>query len=64
MQALEVISINLWLVLISLANLAILYTLVKKFLYKPKLYTSDYFFNKGLIKKGDETSIWTLQPNN
>ena len=37
---------------------------LKKFLYKPKLYTSDYFFNKGLIKKGDETSIWTLQPNN
>lgn len=35
MQTLEVISINLWLVLISLANLAILYTLVKKFLYKP-----------------------------
>ncbi len=37
---------------------------LKKFLYKPKLYTSDYFFNKGLIKKGGETSIWTLQPNN
>ena len=35
MQTLEVISINLWLVLISLANLAILYMLVKKFLYKP-----------------------------
>jgi len=35
MQALEVISINLWQVLISLANLTILYKLVKKFLYKP-----------------------------
>ena len=35
MQALEVISINLWQILISLANLTILYKLVKKFLYKP-----------------------------
>ena len=34
-QTLEVISINLWLVLISLANLAILYAILKKFLYKP-----------------------------
>ena len=40
------------------------FKLVKKYLFEPKLYTSDYFFNKGLIKKGDETSIWTLQPNN
>lgn len=35
MQALEVISINLWQVLISLANLTILYKLVKRFLYNP-----------------------------
>ncbi len=35
MQTLDVISINLWDVLISLANLTILYLLVKKFLYKP-----------------------------
>ncbi len=35
MQSLEVISINLWDVLISLANLAILFCLIKKFLYKP-----------------------------
>ncbi|MBP3453149.1 MAG: F0F1 ATP synthase subunit B [Clostridia bacterium] len=35
MQSLEVISINLWDVLISLANLAILFVLIKKFLYKP-----------------------------
>ncbi|MGN0747748.1 MAG: F0F1 ATP synthase subunit B [Aristaeellaceae bacterium] len=35
MQSLEVISINLWQILISLANLAILYCLLKKFLYKP-----------------------------
>ena len=35
MQAIEVISINLWNVLISLANLTILFLLIKKFLYKP-----------------------------
>lgn len=35
MQSLEVISINLWQILISLANLTILYLLLKKFLYKP-----------------------------
>lgn len=35
MQALDVISINLWSILISLANLTILFLLVKKFLYKP-----------------------------
>lgn len=35
MQSLEVISINIWNILISLANLCILYCLFKKFLYKP-----------------------------
>lgn len=35
MQALDVISINLWDILISLANLGILFWAVKKFLYKP-----------------------------
>ena len=35
MQNLDVISVNLWNILISLANLAILFFLVKKFLYKP-----------------------------
>ena len=35
MQSLDVISINLWNVLISLANLGILYWLMKKFLYTP-----------------------------
>ena len=32
---LEIISVNIWQILISLANLAILYALLKKFLYKP-----------------------------
>ena len=35
MQSLDVISINLWQMLASLANLVIIFVLVKKFLYKP-----------------------------
>lgn len=35
MQSLDVISINIWNVLISLANLGILYWLMKRFLYAP-----------------------------
>ena len=35
MQTLDVISINLWQILISLANLVILFIIVKKFLFKP-----------------------------
>lgn len=35
MQSLDVISVNIWDILISLANLVILFLLVKKFLYAP-----------------------------
>lgn len=35
MQSLNVISFNIWQVLISLANLLLLFLLIKKFLYKP-----------------------------
>ena len=35
MQTLEVISVNLWNIIISLLNLLILYAIIKKFLYKP-----------------------------
>lgn len=35
MQSLDVISVNIWSILISLANLLILYLLIKKFLFKP-----------------------------
>ncbi len=35
MGNLEVISVNLWQILVSLANLLILFLLLKKFLYKP-----------------------------
>ncbi|MBR5774269.1 MAG: F0F1 ATP synthase subunit B [Clostridia bacterium] len=34
-QSLDVISINIWQILVSLINLVILFLLVKKFLYKP-----------------------------
>ena len=34
-QTLEIISVNLWLILISLLNLVILFLIVKKFLFKP-----------------------------
>ena len=35
MQTLDIISVNLWQILISLANLLLLYLVIKKFLYKP-----------------------------
>ena len=35
MQSLDVISINIWQILVSLLNLVILFLVVKKFLYKP-----------------------------
>ena len=35
MQTLDIISVNLWHILVSLANLAILFFAVKKFLYQP-----------------------------
>lgn len=34
-QTLDVISVNLWQILISLANLVILYLILKRFLFKP-----------------------------
>lgn len=35
MQSLDVISVNLWQILISLANLLILFLIIKRFLFKP-----------------------------
>lgn len=35
MQSLDVISVNLWQMLASLVNLVLLFSIVKKFLYKP-----------------------------
>ena len=35
MQTLDVISVNLWQILISLGNLCLLFFIMKKFLYKP-----------------------------
>lgn len=35
MQSLEIISVNLWQILVSLCNLLLLFLLLKRFLYKP-----------------------------
>ena len=35
MPTLDVISVNIWSILISLCNLLILFFIIKKFLYKP-----------------------------
>lgn len=35
MQSLEIISVNIWQILISLCNLLLLFLILKKFLYKP-----------------------------
>ena len=35
MQSLDIISVNLWHILISLANLVLMFFIVKKFLFKP-----------------------------
>lgn len=35
MQSLDVISVNIWQILVSLLNLLLLFLIVKKFLYKP-----------------------------
>lgn len=35
MQTLDVISINIWQIIVSLLNLVILFLIIKKFLYKP-----------------------------
>ncbi len=35
MQSLEIISVNIWQILISLCNLVLLFLILKKFLYKP-----------------------------
>ena len=41
MQNLGIISVNIWSILISLANLTILFLLIKKFLYKPVMKMLD-----------------------
>ena len=41
MQTLEIISVNLWQILISVANLLIIYLILKKFLFKPVTKVMD-----------------------
>ena len=35
MQSLEIISVNIWSILVSLANLLIMFLILKRFLFKP-----------------------------
>ena len=46
MQTLDIISVNLWQILISLCNLLILFLIVKRFLYRPV---------QNMLKKRQET---------
>ena len=59
MQSLDVISINLWDIIVSLANLVILYLLVKKFLYKPvkKMLQDRQATIEGDYAKANEAKI-------
>ena len=41
MQSLEIISVNLWQILISLCNLLLIFLIVKRFLFKPVLKMLD-----------------------
>ena len=56
MKSLDVISVNLWQILISLANLLILFLLVKKFLYAPVQKMLDKREN-ALKEKYDEAEL-------
>lgn len=59
MQSLDVISINLWDIIVSLANLVILYLLVKKFLYKPvkKMLETRQATIEGDYAKANEAKV-------
>ena len=49
MQTLEIISVNLWQILISLANLLLIFLILKKFLFKPVKKVMDE--RKALVDK-------------
>ena len=52
MQTLDIISVNIWQIIISLSNLVILFLLVKKFLFKPV---------KSMIAKREEAAAAELK---
>ena len=49
MQTLEIISVNLWQILISLANLLLIFLILKKFLWKPVKNVMDQ--RKAMVDK-------------
>lgn len=63
MQTLEIISVNLWDILISLCNLLILYLILKKFLYKPvkKMLAARTAALNAQYEKASETEADALQ---
>ena len=52
MQTLEIISVNLWQILISLANLLIIFLILKKFLYHLSSLQLLLFVNYSLPSSG------------
>ena len=56
MQSQQIISINLWQVIISLCNLCILFLIVKRFLYKPvkKVLAERQAHVDGVYEQADE----------
>ncbi len=56
MQSLDIISVNLWQVLISLINLTLLFLIIKKFLYKPvkKMLEARQSTVDGVYRTADE----------
>jgi F-type H+-transporting ATPase subunit b len=59
MQTLDIISINIWQILVSLCNLVILFFIVKKFLFKPvkALIAEREAKAKGLIDDANELKV-------
>lgn len=62
MQSLDVISINIWHILISLANLVIIFLIVKRFLFKPvkKLFAERRAAIDGKYAQADEAKAQAL----
>ena len=69
MQTLDIISVNLWQIVISLLNLVILFLLVKKFLFKPVKKVLEKRQNeiddkyaaaeKAEIQANEDRSLWS-----
>jgi len=63
MQSLDIISVNIWQIVISLLNLTILFLLVKKFLFKPikKMFAARDAEINGRYDEADKAKEKALQ---